>query len=104
MENLQNKSVEYNGAKYVIGELTEGQCEDLFGAPGTEKKAGYTEIICASLNNALPEGSPEEAKWDEARVKKSMGKGTKELLVKDIFEMSGLIFEKAQPGKEPAAN
>ncbi len=101
-EFMRVKSVQFEGAEIQIGSLTIKQVEDFFGDGKTKP---VVEVVIASLNNAVVNGSP---KWDEERIKGELDSLLVQYLKEQIMAFTGLqeieVPKGKAAGEEPAAS
>ena len=95
---VRTKIVEMDGAQFVIAPLTLDQIEQYvkLDTLSKNKSVGFTkayEVICYGLNNALPEGTPEEQLWTPEKIKANIDLVMFELLQKEIIDFSGFKLQ-----------
>lgn len=100
MATVRTKQVKMDGAEFTIAPLTLDQIEQYI-APledvATQKAIGFRkayEVVCYGLNNALPEGTPEDQKWTKEKVSKQIDMVLFERLQEEIIEFSGFRLDK----------
>jgi len=105
-KQIRTKVVEMDGASYTIAPLTLEQIdeyvaplEDVANQNSIGFKKGF-QVVCYALNNALPEGTPDEERWTDDRVRKEIDLVLFEKLQGEIISFSGFkIDNKPVPGQ-----
>lgn len=95
---MRTKTIEMDGAKFIIGALSIEQVENFFADGKPRLKI---DLVCMGLNNARNG----DAEWTPERAKKELDYVIYERLHQEIIDFTGLKLDpKAPPGEAPATS